>query len=92
MYSRSSREITLVKVNTPATVVDMDDAAILERAIALVQENAPEHRDRIERLTATVRSLLGRQSIPAPDEGLTTYRDRPVAIAKRVLNDLRYNR
>jgi hypothetical protein len=86
MYSRNSREITLVKVNTPATVADIDDAAILEKAIALVQENSPEHQDLIERLTATVQSLFDQQHV----SGLMAYRDRPVAIAKSVLNDLRY--
>ena len=91
MYSRSNREITFVKVNTPVSATDIDDVAILEKAIALVQENLPEYRGMIGRLTATVQSLFGPQRIPESDEGLMTYRDRPAAIVKKILNDLRYN-
>ena len=92
MYSRSNRESSFVKVKPATIVADIDDVEIMEKAIALVNENSPEHRDLIGRLVAAARSLPGRQPIPWGDEGCMTYRDRPQSIAKTVLGDLRYNR
>jgi hypothetical protein len=70
----------------------MDDIAILEKAVELLKENAPEHRDLIGQLAAAAQSLTGLQPIFGLDEGSMAYADRPEAIAKTVLNDMRFNR
>lgn len=90
MYSRSNREATFVRVKSAATATDGDGAGILEKAIALVKRNSPEHRYLIDRLIATVRLLPSRQQDSGPDEGLMNYTDRPQAIARTVLDSLRY--
>lgn len=87
MYDSSNRKTTPLEASVAAT----GDIEILEKAIALVKENAPEHRERIGRLAAAAQKMAGIECICGVDERCMTYVDRPEAMAKTVLNDLRYN-
>lgn len=87
MYNSSNRKTTPLEVNFAAT----GDIEILERAIALVKENAPAHRELIGRLAAAAQKMTGIECICGLDEQCTAYTDRPEAIARTVLEDFRYN-
>jgi hypothetical protein len=71
---------------------DMNDREILEKAIGLVKENAPEHRDLIGLLAATAQSLSGLQPAFDLKGQVLAYSDRPQAIVKTVLDGMHYNR
>ena len=90
MYKGDDREIPFVKVKTSRAIADIDNVEILEKAIALAKENPPEYRYLIDQLIATAPSLHDRRQNFGLDEGLITYKDRPQAIAKTVLDSLRY--
>lgn len=92
MYDSRNRQTTPREMGIETPGADMDDIEILEKAIMLVKENAPEHRELIGRLAAAAQSLTGLQPICGLDEGLRAYKERPEAIARTVLDDLRYNR
>jgi hypothetical protein len=92
MYSTSNRETMPREKNIATSGADMNDIEILEKAIVLVKENAPEHCNLIQRLAATALSIPGLQPICGLDERLTAYKDRPETIAKTVLDSLRYKR
>jgi hypothetical protein len=77
-------------VTTPGN--DLSDKEILEKAIMLVKENAPEYRDLIGTLAATAQSLTGLRPNFGLNEQRLDYTDRPEAIAKTVLDGLRYHR
>lgn len=70
----------------------MNDVEILERAIALVGDNAPEHRALIGRLAMAAQAMAGIEPICGPDEPFTAYKDRPEAVARTVLDDFRFRR
>jgi hypothetical protein len=92
MYSTSNRETTPREKNALTPGAEMDDMAILEKAIELVKKNVPEHRGLIGQLAATAQSLSGLQPILGLEEPSMAYADRPEAIAKTVLDDMRFNR
>lgn len=88
MYDSSNRKTAPLEVNVAAT----GDIEILEKAIALVKENAPAHRELIGRLAAAAQKMAGIECICGLDEQPMAYMDRPDAIAKTVLEDLHYDR
>lgn len=91
MYDSSNRKTTPGQKSVTTPVAVMDDMEILERAIALVKENAPAHRELIGRLAAAAQKMAGIECICGLDEGVMAYTDRPEAMSKTVLEDLRYN-
>ncbi len=92
MYSTSNREPALREKNGSAPSVDMDNMEILEKAIVLVRENAPPHRELIGRLAMAAQEMAGIEPIFGLDERFMTYTDRPKAVAKTILDGLRYSR
>jgi hypothetical protein len=92
MYDSSNRNTAPLEGKLVATGAVMDDMEVLERAIALVRENAPAHRELISRLASSAQAMAGIQPISGLDEQLMAYTDRPKAMAKTVLEGLRYNR
>lgn len=91
MYDSSNRKTTPGQKSVASPVAVMDDIEILEKAIALVKENEPVHRELIGRLAATAQKMAGIECICGLDEQFMAYADRPEAVAKRVVEDLRYN-
>jgi hypothetical protein len=92
MYDSSNRNTAPLEGKLAKAGAVMDDMEVLERAMALVKENAPAHRELISRLAAAAQTMAGIQPICGVDEQFMAYADRPEAIARTVLEELHYNR
>jgi hypothetical protein len=91
MYDSKNRN-TAPRAEAEVAGAVMDDTEILERAIALVKENASDHHELISRLAVAAQTMAGILPISGLDDQAMIYADRPEAMAKKVLGELHYNR